>query len=282
MSYMKKLLKPVFAAIAAPGIGHPHGKYETELMVAGLKPVIIISPDTITPEMQAAVDKGQIVHIDDYHGIRTSRIYCQKNEINTAKDAAKILDKVFNNKEIPTIAEEKFLEGFFDHPIKNIPLSFSFSNWRERSAALEIAMFKNQVTTEMHSMLEGKLLALSPFVYAPECQTANPLEPALAENKISAVDIKEKLLIQVFAQANRVEDGKELYARYYLDQHDYPALPDSEGAKRVGKLLGYTENDTAWFTGEKYKSPLLRTLMYETAPLRRWARKEVMLMDGPQ
>lgn len=280
MSSLKKLLKPIFAAIAAPGIGLPHHEYETELMVAGIKPVIIISPEDVTPEMQNAIDKGLIVHIEGHQGIKTSRIYCHNDEIETAKDAAKILERAFGNNEIPTADEMSFLEDFFDKPIQKNPPIPSSLKWHERSNAHLTAVLNHKITTEMHSMLGGELRALSPIDYLPAHMNAHPLESALAEGKISAVDVKQKILVQVFAQANHIEDGKELYARYYLDRHDYPELSDDEEEKRIGRLLGYSENDVAWFTGEKYQSPLLRILMHETAPIRRWARKELMMMDA--
>lgn len=83
--------------------------------------------------------------------------------------------------------------------------------------------------------------------------------------------------IQVYAQSDKVEDGKELYARYYNDGDGYPELDDTEEYKRVGKLLGYTENDVLFATGQKYRSSLIRRAMNSTNDLRCKIRKDYML-----
>ena len=57
----KTLLKPIFKAISKPGIGNPHTPYEAELMAIGAKPVAIMSPSDITPDLQLAIDKGDVV-----------------------------------------------------------------------------------------------------------------------------------------------------------------------------------------------------------------------------
>lgn len=79
-----------------------------------------------------------------------------------------------------------------------------------------------------------------------------------------------------------VEKGRELFELYYAT--DWEALSDEDrvrGTKRIGELLGYTEQDTAFFMGEgAYGNPIINALLLLTAQPRRWARKEVMLLDA--
>lgn len=97
---------------------------------------------------------------------------------------------------------------------------------------------------------------------------------------IGDYQFKDKKL-QVYAQSDKVEDGKELYARYYNDGTGYPELDDTEEFKRVGKLLGYTDNDVLFATREKYQSPLINRLLVDTNDFRCKIRKEYMLRyDG--
>lgn len=47
----------------------------------------------------------------------------------------------------------------------------------------------------------------------------------------------------VYAQADKISEGKELYARYFNDDEGYDELEDSQWHKRIGKLLGYSDQD---------------------------------------
>ncbi len=283
ISPLKRFLKPLFKALADPGLGLPHIPYEAELMIAGVKPVVIISPKNVTPDMQRAIDAGKIVKTGEKNLERRYRIYCHTDEIDNARKAAEILE---TTNMCPSLEQETFLNNFFETRFDQKFLS-EFSparSWDEHADKLESSIFRGEKTREIHQMLDGKRAALAPILFI-EGKNDKDLEQAVKEGKIAATDLNaEELIVQVFAQASHIEDGKEVFARYYLspEEHDYPRLSDKEAGKRIGKLLGYTENDIAWFTGEKYQSPLIEAVMTQTAPLRRWARKEVMLMDGPQ
>jgi hypothetical protein len=87
---------------------------------------------------------------------------------------------------------------------------------------------------------------------------------------------KEQTL-QVYAQADKIEEGKELYARYYLDGEGYPKLEEEEEYKRVGELLGYNQNDISWALGKKYQNKIIKSVLEKTTDWRCKVRKEYML-----
>lgn len=87
----------------------------------------------------------------------------------------------------------------------------------------------------------------------------------------------EKREVEVVAQASKIEEGRELFASYFLDPTSSSRAEYAASIRRIGELLGYTENDTAWFLQSKYQNPLIRYLMASTMDLRAWARKECML-----
>ena len=89
-------------------------------------------------------------------------------------------------------------------------------------------------------------------------------------------------LVQVFAQKDKIKDGKELFARYYKGGEGYTPLETHEEIRRVGELLGYTNNDIAFCLGEKYNNLTSQTILNATDNLRRWARKEYMLNYNEQ
>lgn len=162
-SVLKRIFKPVFNSIASIGLGLPHGMNDIELMVAGVKPVAIIYPHEVTPQMAQLIKEGEVVYIG---GQNTSS--------------------------------------------------------------------------------------------------------------------KGKAITHVYAQKDMVEDGKEVHARMYLDGQGYEELSVDEGIARVGKLLGYTDNDVAWCLGTKYQNKPLIKLLERTADWRRELRKEMLLADAPR
>ncbi len=157
VSLLKKALKPIFKYVAHHGLMMPHGQYEIELFIAGIKPVLFIANVEATPELQALIKNGSIVHIGD--------------------------------------------------------------NYKNRTDVYE----------------------------------------------------------QFFAQKNKIKDGREVYARVCKNGRGYPTLSEKEGAKRIGKLLGYTDNDIALATREKYQRSLTRKILRHTQNIRRWARKKYLL-----
>lgn len=89
------------------------------------------------------------------------------------------------------------------------------------------------------------------------------------------------VLRTVYAQANKQKEGEELFSRYYQgDKHNYPKVVREAG--RIGELLGFSKNDIAYFYGDKYQNAFVKALMRKTTKLRKYARKEVMLMNSPR
>ena len=84
-------------------------------------------------------------------------------------------------------------------------------------------------------------------------------------------------LMQVFSQANHVEEGKELYARCYNDNIGYPTLEGKEFDQRIGKLLGYSVNDLNLCDNKIYQLPIVLKILDRTRDYRAWARKEHLL-----
>ena len=84
-------------------------------------------------------------------------------------------------------------------------------------------------------------------------------------------------LVQVYAQTNKIDEGKEVYARYFNDNKGYTPLKGKAEVKRIGELLGYSEIDIACVTQENYYSFWTSKILENTHQMRRWARKEYML-----
>lgn len=78
-------------------------------------------------------------------------------------------------------------------------------------------------------------------------------------------------MIQVYAQAHKIEDGKELFARYYNDGKGYPALTGADAFRRIGTLLGYSPRDTMIY---KVSGGLTGALLNKTDKWRRKIRQE--------
>lgn len=112
----------------------------------------------------------------------------------------------------------------------------------------------------------------------------NRFEELVEEGQILLIDKIpcESGFIQIFAHADKVRDGMEVVARYFHDGHGYPFLKTEDGIARVGKLLGYTNNDIAWCVGTKYKSQIIKNVMKKTANIRRKIRHKYLLEYGSE
>lgn len=88
---------------------------------------------------------------------------------------------------------------------------------------------------------------------------------------------KQGHTVQVYAQSNKIEEGKEIYARYYKNSEGYPPLESEEAFKRIGELLGYTENDIALGLCKKYQNIFINAIMLKTNDWRCKIRKKYMI-----
>lgn len=244
------LLRPFLAAAARPGLGNPHNPYEIELMVAGAKPVAILGAYEIDTRLQRMIDNGFVVIVGEKDHAAPGTVYCLPEELDLAKDIVASLNT--------TQAYE-----YLTRP----PYHFYMSD-------------ENGLPT-VENLENGSCRIVDCMDNYPD-HFLKPFREAAAEKRIIGLDFHLIDKSYVLAQADRIEDGKELYARYFNSNEGYPELSGKDWSKRIGSLLGFTENDLAWHTNEKYQNPFVLKFMEATADIRRQARIKLMLMDAPR
>lgn len=243
----EKLLRPLFYLASKPGLGNPHTPYEAELMTHGVKPVAIMDSRMVTTQMQAAIDAEQIIKIDEIVCESTYRIYCSPFEVEDVSNAAGILQGILQSHNNPNQTEILFLSDVFETPIveDDRHIASTMTSIFTEMSILEAAVYEDEKTETMNDLLAKKRKALPPIQYDSDGSLPYDadLEYAVERGDLSAVDFKTSELIQVFAQADKQEEGKELFARYHKNGDGYEPLEGEEGARRIGQLLGFTDND---------------------------------------
>lgn len=278
---IRRVLKPLFQLLAAPGLGNPHTPYEAELMAVGAKSVAIMAPESVTTQMQKAIDAGHIVKINEKQFTRKYRIYCQSSEVAHVEGTLDILRSTFDRNGAKEGSEDlqklQFWKNVFGQETVNIQGKLlSEGDKHERLPDTQ------KTTPAVEALLAGKIPAIPPIIHNQRKVIDIALERAVGEGKLSMVEFETKAqLVSVFAQANKRAEGKELFARYYEGGKGYQNLGD-QAARRVGELLGFTKNDISWFYGEKYQNPIIEKLMEKTRGIRAYARRQLMLMDAPR
>lgn len=277
------LLRPFLAAVASPGLGNPHTPYEAELMATGAKPVAIMNPKDVDTRMQEMIDNGSVVFIASNTFEKTERIYCIRDETENAKDIAGIITSCHQAGQPPNLEDARNIKSFFLRPVTSPKETFKgAAAWQAESHKILMALRNGEMSPEVTAILKQEITALPPLLVIEHDSALNILDEEVNNNLLSSVDYKVEMPIAVYAQKDKVEDGKELYARYYKDNEGYEELPGEDCAKRVGRLLGFTENDLAWHTGGKYRNHTVIKLMEATADFRQQARVKLMLMDAPR
>lgn len=268
----KYVLRPAFALAARPGIGLPHHDREAELLVNGAKPTAILNQEMITEELEQALENGSVVHIGDKEFDQRLRIYCQPEDIENAETVARIFERGLSEPENITTGEQELIDDFINQPadVRDI------SGWLHR-AALDVKTRFFGADSIEQQLIKGDLKS---SVFNVIGREESLLDEAVERGDLVAVDIRNTQLISVFAHANHVDKGNELYSRSYQNAEGYEALNHNDHHKRIGELLGYTDNDFAWFSGQKYTHPLVHKIMEMTSDFRRWARQELDLMDA--
>ncbi len=292
---IKRMLKPLFQLLAAPGLGNPHSfnphginlrsSSESELMAVGAKPVAIMFPTEVTAQMQKAIDNGHIVKINEQKCITKYRIYCQPSEIKQVRNSATILQDIFQNGDFKMGPEDDQKLSFWKKALKTDVPNVRGQIVHEHNL-IRSSSIRGETTPASEALLAGEILAMPPILFNEKQAPNTVLEKAVAEGKLASVEFETSQVTAVFAQSNKIEDGKELFARYYKGDVGYDPLGDQK-ARRVGQLLGFTENDLAWHYSDKdpnpkYTNPILRDLMEKTHTIRIYARHQVMLMDAPR
>ena len=248
-------------------------------MAAGVKPTAIMRQEDISSEMQTAIELGHVVKIDEVSFETTHRLYCHPSEIDNATKAMEILSRVASGSSDanPTKEECDFLSQIFEETLPGE--GFILSEISEASYAAENNLFDGHRTQNIENLLDGTIKIIPPMRYDEEYYSDDNLEQAVANGSLVSVNFKISTIIAVYAQSNKIEEGQELFARYFKDEHDYDDLGD-DFARRIGELLGFTDNDIAWHYGDKYQNPIILKLMGMTADFRSWCRMRHMLMDA--
>jgi len=133
----KKVLRPIFKALASPGLVNPHSPFEIELMIAGIKPVAIVDPESRLKEYTNNIDSQNILN-----------------------------------------------------------------RWNEMINSGQIVLIGKKDFSDIGEM-------------------------------------------EVYAQADKLKEGHELFARYYKNNEGYSPLEGREWHERIGELLGFTSNDVS-------------------------------------
>lgn len=273
------LLKPLWQVLASPGLGNPHTPHEAALMLAGVKPVaIVLTKDAA--RMQPGIQSGQIVHIADEIFDRTHHLYFNHQAADSANLAVSIITQSWKEHEaFPQDLD--FIPGLFSytHQTGRAVEKHKMSIGKRMDTLNEDIHFGRQ-NQDLNDFLEGKILALPPIHCHPQMDLPASLTERHARGEISLLKYNVPLTIQVYAQADKADEGRELHARYYSTENEYPPLSGEAQAARIGKLLGFTDNDIAWHLGTKYQGPISSRFMEETKEIRQYARLKMMLWDS--
>jgi hypothetical protein len=272
---MRPAIKLMYNLLAKPGLGNPHTYSEIELMAAGAKPVAIAKEDDITTELQGAIDRGDVLKINEHEFETRYKIYCRASELPDAEKAAQILERSWQEQSTVSDEDAYLLSTFFN--LASDDAETTMAGITAAMRVVEADLSENEKLASVKGMIDGDVRATMPLRHLPGNQEHQNLDEVLSNSDVSSVDITIHSVSIVFAQADKEEDGKELDARYFQAGDGYPAVKDPDA--RVGELLGFTQNDIAWFNGTKYQNPFVNKLMVLTSDIRAEARKRSMLMD---
>ncbi len=139
-----------------------------------------------------------------------------------------------------------------------------------------------------HSPYEIELLIAKKKPVAIICRKPDPSSFPISDYLIEELNkhIEEKKLVligekyvpnigvmAVVAQNSKVSAGRELYARYYLNDEGYKTLENDEWHMQVGKLLGYTKRDIELVKSRGERSRIMKY----TEPFRLKIRHKYMM-----
>lgn len=276
----RKYLKSIFKAISKHGLGNPHTPYEAELLCAGAKPVAIMSPHDIDSTLQTKIDSGMIVKVGEEKFTKTYRIYHTPLVKEEAVKISRILEDYMNSKIEPGAEDVNKLVKFY----KLSELDETAKDWAQilhsRMSVMKTALYERYKSPNMIAVLEGTIPSLEPLRIDEGMPMNDELEQAVKRGQLGASDFQTHDLVQVYAQSSKTAEGKELFARYYeVGVENYPPLDDYDSHKRIAQLLGFTDNDFAWFAGTRYQNPITKKIMFSTENIRKWARKEYLLSN---
>lgn len=256
---LKKILMPVFRHIANPGIGNPHSPYEAELMAAGVKPIAVVGTFQMLNEgLSQAIKSGKVVVVASKIFDRDYALFHHPSQKENAEKAVPIYQSYWLTGDINE-EQNQFLNSFVERPL-----------------SLKTSLLQ-RYNSPIHNLINGKMTCVQPVLNCDDFidkRLAEAVENGSIESK--KYTVRQKII--VLAQADKIDDARELYDRCYNEGKNSPTIEDNnEWNARIGKLFGYTDNDIAWSNGTKYQNPIIAKLMYATMDFRAWTRKEVML-----
>ncbi len=281
-----KLLHPIFNMVANIGIGIPHAGYETKLMIAGAKPTLItlwplqnINEENFT-QLQPLIDSGQIVVAGIEEISFPHHIICRPEDVEAAQKQAIITEKMRNN--LPLNDNEI---QYYNNFLKTY-CGMKFKDINQLNAELG-ERYYDQGESEIDLLLNSNIRATLPlmtginnsFVKIPKS-----IADKISSGELCAVHVDTKIQsMTVLAQRDCLDMGKELFAIAFKDQDGYKRLHGDNYHKRFGELLGYTKNDTAYFTRDRDSdNKILEWLREKAEPTLRAIRAELLIWDANQ
>jgi hypothetical protein len=111
---MRPALKLIYNVLAKPGLGNPHTPNENEPMLAGAKPVSMTPAQNITTELQEAINRGDILKINEHDFEKKHKIYCHASELTNAEKAAQILEQSWRSDYALSEENAGLLSAFFN------------------------------------------------------------------------------------------------------------------------------------------------------------------------
>ena len=264
--YVRKLLSPLFNAVAWPGIRMPHDGYTPDLLLAGVKPMGFPEAKEMHqwPELDAAVKAGRLI------SLRVERSFSKEHLIFTrpgisAAEIAKALDACPN--EVPG----KF---HFFPPAVGITLPARFSGTRAMEDHGVDVDFEGQLADFMANRIDA-IAADKQYMKHGQLyeQFVKPLEAMVAAGKASVLDhksVRPDNSLVIYGQPGQADNMRRL---------EKTIKDGGEDRTLEGTLLGYTRNDVnrRWYATPGWKQKIMVT----TEPLRRWCRAQAMLAKAP-
>lgn len=269
------------------GIGAPHDGYETELMLAGIKPCMVTGWPHPDQRLQQALDQDRLV-LSGIHTVSFPRyILCNTDVAEHAARYAVIERKIADSKRLDDndITDRvAFLENYCGIRFDIDPTSLdSTNNLQKRFTAGDM------IGAECDLLGKGTIQATLPLMTGTNhSYTRLPPEirAKIATGELSAILVHTRTEDSaVLAQPACAEMGQELFARFFQNEEGYqPFSGTADFTRRVGYLLGYTDADTTFFltTGNKLIADLARREKVRIAafPFLRYCRAQSLLLNN--
>lgn len=274
---MKKFLKPIFDAIAKPGIIGPHTGYEADLMLAGVKPLGVFwkryQADEVL-KLDKAAEQGFLIRGEFTRPVKeTYHFYTLPGKENEACNMQRLVLEANWNDDMPEEEKSKNLTLCKEFKLHS-PYRFEAGNIQLEQAVLELTRGVRSAISLLDCLVtENKLSGVKAT-----------LDEAVAKGTITCTKkeisgISDRFII--YGQHGQEDNMKELARtmRIYFDD----SLPEKYNSLYEGRLLGFTENDVRlWANGPSKAGSTTRYIMEHTNSLRRWCRVQSMLMDAPR